>query len=269
VYLSVAGVHALSPAVGMTTGGTTVTLVGYGLSSTNGVRFGSTPAASFSVVDDRTVVAVAPARPAGVVNVWLDRPGASTVNLPATHFTYLPPPTSAPAVTAVSPVFGPTEGDNAVTVTGRNFLSVTNVSFGQDAAASFTIVDNTTIIAVAPARSEGLVSLRVTNPFGTNWNTPSSWYEYRVITGPAPSITAVSPTTGPVGGGTTVTITGSSFTPSSTVAFGSTPALAVTVVDATTILATAPPHAAALVNVRVTTENGASVNQMASWYLYA
>jgi hypothetical protein len=58
----------------------------------------------------------------------------------------------------------------------------------------------------------------------------------------APTVTAVSPDNGPTAGGTTVTVTGSGFVEGSTsVAFGTTPATAVTVTSDTTLTATSPP----------------------------
>ena len=71
-----------------------------------------------------------------------------------------------------------------------------------------------------------------------------------------PTVTTVSPTAGPVGGGTTVTITGTGFTGANAVAFGATPAIAFTVNSPTTITATAPAHASGVVDVSVTTPLG-------------
>lgn len=55
-------------------------------------------------------------------------------------------------------------------------------------------------------------------------------------------VTSISPTTGPAAGGTSVTITGSGFTPSSQVRFGLVESPRVTFVDATTLIAETPAH---------------------------
>ena len=56
-----------------------------------------------------------------------------------------------------------------------------------------------------------------------------------------PSVNGVSPTTSPATGGTNVTVTGTNFTPASTVSFGGTPATSTTYVSANELQATAPP----------------------------
>jgi len=56
----------------------------------------------------------------------------------------------------------------------------------------------------------------------------------------APSVTGLSVDTGPPAGGTAVTVSGSGFTPSSTVSFGGSPAASVTYVSPQTLLASSP-----------------------------
>lgn len=73
----------------------------------------------------------------------------------------------------------------------------------------------------------------------------------------APSLTGLAPNQGPVSGGNTVTLTGTSLTNASAVRFGST-ASSFTVVSATQITATAPPGPVGPVQVTVTTPGGTS-----------
>lgn len=73
-----------------------------------------------------------------------------------------------------------------------------------------------------------------------------------------PTVTSVSPGTGHVGGGTSVTITGSGFENGATVTFGGTAATSVNVVSATTITATTPAHASGVVSVAVTNPDNQS-----------
>jgi len=74
----------------------------------------------------------------------------------------------------------------------------------------------------------------------------------------ATAVTSVSPNRGGLGGGTAVTITGNNFAGGATVSFGGVAATAVTVVNATKIAATTPPHAQGVVNVVVTDPDGQS-----------
>lgn len=62
-----------------------------------------------------------------------------------------------------------------------------------------------------------------------------------------------SPPTGSTVGGTTVTLTGVNFGGTASIAFGTTNAGGITVVNATTITVTAPAHAAGTVDIAVTT----------------
>lgn len=75
---------------------------------------------------------------------------------------------------------------------------------------------------------------------------------------PPPVVTAVLPARGRTPGGSSVTITGANFTGATDVTFGGTSATDITVVDAGTITATTPAHAAGTVSVEVTTPNGAN-----------
>src|SRR5207245_2599382 len=74
-----------------------------------------------------------------------------------------------------------------------------------------------------------------------------------------PTVTKVEPNSGPVAGGTSVTITGTNLTGATAVKFGSTSASVFTVNSATSIIATSPPGVG-IVDVTVTTPGGTSPN---------
>ena len=69
---------------------------------------------------------------------------------------------------------------------------------------------------------------------------------------PAPTIVSVTPATGPIAGGTTVTVAGANFQSGASVTFDGTPATSVTFVSATSLQAVTPAHAAGPVAVAVT-----------------
>jgi len=73
---------------------------------------------------------------------------------------------------------------------------------------------------------------------------------------PAPTISNVSPNSGPPAGGTPVTISGTNFGAGATVAFGGVAATNVNVVGATSITATTPAHNEGAVDVTVTNTDG-------------
>ena len=172
--------------------------------------------------------------------------------------------TAAPTVSAVNPNAGPLAGGTSVTITGTNFTGATAVSFGGTAAASFAVVNATSITATSPAHAAGAVDVRVTTPNGTSATSASDMFTYAA----APTVSAVSPNAGPIAGGTSVTITGTAFTGATTVTFGASAASGVTVNSATSITATAPAHAAGAVDVVVTTPGGTSPTSSADLFTY-
>lgn len=84
---------------------------------------------------------------------------------------------------------------------------------------------------------------------------------------PGPEVSTLDPPSGPAG--TTVTISGSGFTAgSTTVSFGGRPGADVRVLSPTSLRVVAPPHEPGPVEVRVTTEGGASDVNSASRFTY-
>ena len=83
-----------------------------------------------------------------------------------------------------------------------------------------------------------------------------------------PTVTSISPTSGPTAGGSTVTITGTDFTGATKVAFGPLAATSYTVVSSTEITAVSPPQAASLRNIFVTTPSGTSAGVAADQFTY-
>jgi hypothetical protein len=71
-----------------------------------------------------------------------------------------------------------------------------------------------------------------------------------------PTISGIAPREGPTSGGTEVTITGNGFVDKASVKFGDQPAASVVFVNATTLKATAPAHAAGDVEVIVANPDG-------------
>ncbi|OWK39899.1 IPT/TIG domain-containing protein [Fimbriiglobus ruber] len=84
----------------------------------------------------------------------------------------------------------------------------------------------------------------------------------------APTLTSISPASGPTAGGTTVTITGTDLGNATAVAFGGV-AGAIVSDTATQIVATAPVESAGVVDVTVTTAGGTSVTSSADQFTYA
>ena len=114
-----------------------------------------------------------------------------------------------PVLTAVNPVeVFAKKGNQAITLTGRQFLSSSEVFFGAQKLVA-TYVNDTRLTAVIPGTlllESGVVPITVFNP-GPGGG--SSGFINLTVRKAGPSISAFTPKEGPVG--TTVTITGDNF----------------------------------------------------------
>ena len=139
-----------------------------------------------------------------------------------------------------------------MTITGTNFTHVMAVEFDAADATSFTVNDSpTSITAISPEGTSGTVDLTVTTSGGTSGMTTADHFKFQ-----APTVTSVSPGSGPTVGGTLVTVTGSGFglgSAATTFTFAKTPGTSVNCTSSTECTVVAPAAAkAATVDVRAT-----------------
>lgn len=195
----------------------------------------------------------------------LDQDGNEVYNQSNRAYLLLAPGfVPAPRITGVSPTSGPATGGTTLAITGTALTSATAVTFGSTPAASFTVNGDTSITAVSPAASADTVDVAVTTAGGTS---PASANDQFTFIG-VPTVSGISPDSGPVNGGTTVTITGANFTDASAVNFGESPA-GFTVNDDTSITAVSPAaEAADTVHVRVASIGGTSASSAADKFTY-
>ena len=249
-------ITSLSPSKGPTAGGNTVEIAGANLNGAEAVKFGSTPASSFEVKSATLIKATAPPGSAGTVDVNVKTPTGESSNTPADDYTYV----AKPSVTALSPAKGPLGGGITVTITGTALASAESVKFGATAA---TITEDTAtqIKVTAPSCSAGALHVTVTTVGGTS--TTSAADEYTCV--PAPAVSGVSPSKGPLAGGNTVTITGTNLEAATSVKFGASTAT-ITEDTATQIKATAPSCSEGTLHITVTTPGGTSTTSAADEY---
>jgi alpha-tubulin suppressor-like RCC1 family protein len=160
-----------------------------------------------------------------------------------TSYAFGPPPT----VTKVEPKKGPASGGTTVIIRGTSFNGTSAVKFGSTGAASFNVDSATEITAVSPAEPAGGVDVTVTNDWGTSAISLADRFTF------TPTVTALSPTTGSKAGGTSVTVTGSSFalgTSATKFVFGLRKATSVNCTSTTTCAVVAPAHEAGTVDVK-------------------
>lgn len=147
---------------------------------------------------------------------------------------------------------------------------------GQQPAAAVSHVTATSVTLTVPqgitSRGSTTVTVHiypVTNPAASTTNTmeaatssntaPVLSGDYTTTAATAPSVTSLTPTSGPIAGGTLVTLTGSGFTGVTQVSFGSTVAPDFTVVSDTEIQVSSPTvNSSGSVPVTVTNSAGTS-----------
>jgi hypothetical protein len=297
-------VTSISPAFGSANGGTIVTITGTHLNKATEVLFGGVDggvygppivveSAQFTIVNDTTITAVAPTLPtttpggaplsipsygyqANVTVISGDTPSPSVLD---DEFTYFPPGDGpVPVITSVSPSSGPFSGGTTVLIKGSGFYGTSEVKFicwtvapYYFQAASFKVLDDSTISAVTPSVISGAAGPPTATAdmlINPTWGqgsalTPADHFTFYLV--PPPVITSVSPASGPATGGTTVVIKGSSFTGATAVSIGAGTTASFTVIDDSTISAVTPNVLGAngqpefgTVDVHVTTPGGTS-----------
>ena len=269
-FVAPPSITTFAPSSGPTEGGTVVTITGQNLTGTTSVTFGGVAGTDITNVSDTSVTVVTPPHAAGGVSVALTSAGGSTTA--AGVFTYVVAPVE---VTGINPSFGPVAGGTTVAVTGAGFAPGSTVAFvnlggGASTPAKSTLYNSaTSLTVVSPAHAVGPTDVIVTTP-GVGVSLPVVQDEFTFET--TPTVLSVTPTSGPIAGGTPVIITGSNFGPDSTVAFGNggNSGFATNVVvsaDGTTISAVTPAHSAGLVAVTVADAGGTGVLPNAYTYV--
>ena len=271
-------VTSVSPNYGPDSGGTQVTISGTNFIDPQNegpgslsVDFGGVAATIDS--DSATSISVtSPPGTDGDVDVTVTNPLGTSAVSSDDEFTYSP----LPAVTAVSPNNGPAAGGTVVTIAGTNLVGpmsygrgTVEVYFGDEEGNVESFTQNS-ILVVSPPRVAGPTDVTVENPVGTSATTAADEFTYN----PAPPVvTSISPDSGPIAGGTDVTITGTGFVAANysdgpvSVDFGSVAASNATYSD-TSISVPAPPGAAGTVDVTVTNGNGTSAVSSADQFTY-
>lgn len=117
-----------------------------------------------------------------------------------------------PRVTSLTPNSGPIAGGTSVAIHGERFTGATAVDFGFTPATSFSVDSDSIITAEAPSTgfAHG-VYVKVTAGGEDNPNGIPNVYAYTAAPPDPPVIDSRTPSSGFVGGGTTVHLVGSNF----------------------------------------------------------
>jgi hypothetical protein len=192
----------------------------------------------------------------GVSRATLTSAGAGTAHVTATvanvgasvdvTFSTVPvtpqPPSTTPTITSVTPSTGPPAGGTQVTITGTNFRTPVRVLFDigdgnpKEAFVNQSAVSSTQIVTVTPpinlttgqTKAADVIVITQAGTAAEQRVVKAQGFTYQnaVLT---PVIRTVQPTSGPIGGGTRVTIIGDAFQQPVQVFFGSAEAQVISV----------------------------------------
>jgi hypothetical protein len=289
-------VTGISPATGTISGGTSITITGTGFTPSSTVSFVEEsggaptsdntvlPAASVTYTSPTSLTAMAPSVIEGTTYyVTVTTLKGTSAQAGSNVFTYT---AVAPTISSISPNVGSIAGGNSVTITGSGFVNSALVKFVQESGGTpvsggitvkcnvglppcqVNVLSSTSMTVVSPGIVTGTTYfITVTTPGEPT--SPTSANDVFTFSPLVPTVSAVSPNSGPDAGGTSIVITGTGFVNGATVSFikqstgcggfGAISANNVTVVGSQTITANSPSvGAAAPYYVYVTTPSGPS-----------
>jgi DNA-binding beta-propeller fold protein YncE len=265
-------IRGMRPSSGPAAGRNTIQIIGANFTDATAVAFGDNQALDFTVNNDRTITATVPPSGSGgrVVNVRVTTAfGISPINT-RSDYRYRGA-AQGPTIRRISPNSGPVRGGNTVTIRGTNFNGATVVDFGGNRTTNFEVESNTVITVKAPPKGSGtdVVAIRVITPNGASPLTDAGRYTY-MSAGQGPRIRSISPNSGPVSGGNTITIRGANFNGTTAVSFGNKRVRNFTVDSNNSIKVKVPAKGSGpnVVAISITTPNGNSPVTAAARYTY-
>jgi len=168
-------------------------------------------------------------------------------------------PTGVLAIEGVLPTTGDVAGGGTIRVLGERLDLTTSVTIG-GVSAAFVVENDRVLVVTLPPGALGPATVAVETSDGT---ATFDGFSYVVPL----TLDVVAPATGPVEGGTAVTLTGRGFAAGAVVTFGGVPATNVLVVDDTSITVTSPAGTGGAVDVRVVVDDDSVVKQNAFVYV--
>ncbi len=165
-FLAVPQLSTIFPTAGDIDGGTTVTLRGENFIEGLVVRVGGVTQPNVTIVSTQKLTfQTTPGASTGTKTVEVENVGGAIALL---QYSFVN--SNDPSISSVTPAIGPLTGGDAVTISGTNFSSSSQVFFGADAdtglggtlAENIVFVDSNTLTLTTPAMQGGLASLLVT-----------------------------------------------------------------------------------------------------------
>ena len=209
-------VTLVSPSEGEAARTKTITILGNNLVGVTAVHFGAV-SVPFTAKKGKVKATISASAVLGTVDVTVTTGEGTSATSAADDYTFTP---EKPVVEGLEPLSGPAAGGTSVRVRGEGFLEAERVNF--DAlqpgfepapAEGFEVINDTELIAVSPPYTTANVVVTVATPQGVSpaicpgrscKPIPKFLYE-------EPTVASVSPSSGPLAGGTTITLKGSGF----------------------------------------------------------
>ena len=243
--------EAMLPAQGLVSGNTVAVITGRYFQPGVRVFFGTIESGQVAFNSQSSLTVVVPPLPstleAGPVDIILQNLDLTGVTA-ANAFTYIDPTLPEPVISEIAVTSGPIEGGTAVTIQGEFFQNGVRVLFGNTSALSVEYRSPQELVALAPPHEPGVVGIMVENPDGQSYMRLEG-FTYFI---PAPAIAGLTPTSGPVGGGTTVLIAGSGFQVGATVQFSNSASMDADVYSSNLISCITPAGSEGFASVTVT-----------------
>ncbi|MEO5823865.1 MAG: IPT/TIG domain-containing protein [Vicinamibacteraceae bacterium] len=253
-------IGALSPSSGPTTGGNVVDVWGANFTAQSVVRWNDINlGAGVQFVNSALLRVTVPAAPGGVDGPVPVRVIVANEATNEVEYSYVGG-LITPTITSFALATGPVTGGTTVTISGSGFSVGATVRFGAAAGISPIVNGAGTSIGVTtpPVDAAGPASIVVQNSNGTTAMSSSSFtYEFAPVNA-APVTQPLTPSSGPITGGTAITVSGQNFTPATTVTVGGVPATGLQILSNTQIVAVTPAGAQGPADVVVTTTSGTS-----------
>ncbi len=229
------------------------------------VKFGTTAATGVTVTSATSLTATSPAG-SGTVDVTVSTGAGTSSPGAADQFTYAVAGwTATLSASSTSPSIGQSVTLNATANQQvgptPNYIDILDQTTNQVLKACGTGITCSVWVTQTSATTHTYLTEKPSSSTGaTPFAATSSTVSVTWSGGPPPNlptVTAVSPNSGPSTGGTALTVTGTNFTTGATVKFGTTAATGVTVTSATSLTATSPAGSGT-VDVTVSTGAGTS-----------
>jgi hypothetical protein len=247
-------ITSLTPGSGPCSGGSLVTVSGSGFMPESRVTIGGNAASEVVFLDHHMLSLTTPPGFHGLAAVTVVNPGPVSGTL-INGFAYTGTNTPTPQVQEVQPGSGPTNGGTPVTIIGKGFLSGLQAGIGGRVLSNLEVVSTTCLTGLTPARSPGAYSVAVTNRDG-HGSEKRRGFVYLDPNAPAPQVTAITPSIGPVTGRTDVVVAGMNFQPGARVRLQQAPLTEVEYVSSQELRGKTPPGSPGTVPVLVVNPDG-------------